>query len=226
MFRVQIKSILFGRSWQSSRRGQSIFEFALILPFYFFLFFFFIQLSFYLTEAHLGRYAAFMAARSYQVYGRQDESDLQDGRTGGSASDPIYKNVARDIIGSAFVYSPDDSAKIEILMDTERQKTHPTTFTNEENFPGYDTIAGGYYQGFTNNQNASGIKMYYMGNDDVDVDGGSNPDDLLIPRLGILKLTFPHAWNYFPWVAATIFPDHVIYMPYRLEPYLAPDNGA
>ncbi|MFH1729111.1 MAG: hypothetical protein ABIA04_11920 [Pseudomonadota bacterium] len=183
------------------RKGQTLIEFALILPFWFFLVFFFIKLCFFLVEEHIGTYIAFMAARSYQVYGNEKEEN---------GSEMKYKKVAKDMLSHSFLFTSENEQTIDVFVDSAKAQ-NMTVFSQESNFYQYDALLDIY--GMSQNQD-----NYTLGvqSPDQAIDKG---------RFGILKLTFPHTWNIFPMLGGSMFDKHEIYVPYRLEPLLIPDSG-
>ena len=156
MKRVFLKKMI------ANHQGQTILEVALLFPFFMFLVFGFIYLSWFLTEAEVTRYAAFMAARSYQVYGGQS---LSSGKK-------IYQSVAEDIIGGALPYIDRESINVEV--DTRSAARHSDMFERDE----WPKLYEAYNMGDIDAPQDIGDMVSYV------------DDNIFEPRFGVLKVKF------------------------------------
>jgi hypothetical protein len=169
-------------------KGQTLIELALMLPFFFLLVFVIYDFYLFAMELSIAKYAAFMAARSYQVYG--DYPEKEDKK--------IYQEVADDIINRAMPYIKRD--KIEILVDTATNNFTKTDgdkkFIDKEDWKKI-------------------ISNFSLAEDNINLAYGNQKYEEN-PKFGILKLAIKRE-RLFNWEPLDAFNKIEVYTPYRLE---------
>jgi hypothetical protein len=179
-----------------NQKGQAIIEFGLILPFFFFFVFAVTGVALFMVEDRLGLYASYMSARSYQVYGGQDEDASLILNQNLKKK---YQNVFYSIMSNAYPYVGLKSSSVAAFVDTS---VAPQEFS--EKFSNYDYVLSHY--GI--NKTAPGIMLALE---------NPKPEKPNV-RFGVLKTTFPMGFWFLPEL--DILKDtftHEIYVPYRLE---------
>jgi hypothetical protein len=101
-------------------RGQSTVEMALLFPILFLLFLGSAQLIIYIQSASATQYAAFVAARAFQVYGDRPLSDIGYRKTGStprtSSDQSIAEAAAEMVIFESLMW---EQSQIELLSQNE-----------------------------------------------------------------------------------------------------------
>lgn len=177
--------------------GQVMIELALIMGFFFSVILLVWKFAFWCVERDVAKYAAFMAARSYQVFGAKEAQDITDG-----SWEKIYHYTAEKIIDDALPYVFPNGATLSVTIDTSKRNRADFVYI----FPDYDR----YLQFYE-------IPKKYL----VPVPQHSDVETNS-PGFGLLKLELDHEW-FLGDASATllieqiIFGKHEIFMPYRLE---------
>ncbi len=170
-------------------KGQTLIELALMLPFFFLLVFVVYDFYLFVTELSIAKYAAFMAARSYQVYG--DYPEREDKK--------IYQEVAEDIINRAMPYIKRD--EIKTMVDTKGLNEYYTVNNASQKFIDKEDW-NKLVEGYGLNQNNSNL-----------VNNNNNYEK---PKFGILKLYIKRN-RLFNLEPIDAFNNIEVYSPYRLE---------
>lgn len=117
------------RNTDDGRRefGQALTELALIMSFLMFVVFLIWGFAMYLTEYSITKYAGFMSARSYQVYGNEKALENQ--------SDKRYQEVATDIITRAMPYLKRD--QVDVCVDSHAFAKKPSFISKQDEWGKY-----------------------------------------------------------------------------------------
>ena len=87
-------------------KGQALTELALVMSFLMFVIFLIWGFSMYLTEYSITKYAGFMAARSYQVFGNEQAIE--------NRNDKRYQEVGKDILLRSMPYLKREDVKVYV----------------------------------------------------------------------------------------------------------------
>ena len=127
-------------------KGQALTELALVMSFLMFIIFLLWGFSMYLTEYSITKYAGFMAARSYQVFGNADAIERSNGKR--------YQEVAKDILARSMPYL--DREDVDVYVDSYAFSSRPQFLKKEEEWKRY-------------------MKLYKMATTGIDYANKTNP---------------------------------------------------